>query len=234
MNDSSKLEITPIPKVSVGEQVFNQLKQLILNNKWSPGEKIPSENELADMFHVSRITVRQALQKLNALGLIDTKLGEGSFVKRLDGSENMNALIPSLYLGGNITADVLEFRRIIDTDCAKLAALRATEKDIEDLKDIFEKMEQCKSSLNLRGFAHADLDFHFKIAETTKNSLIIKTNMILRDVLEDAMLTIIDKMGFEKGLYYHKELLIAIENHDEETALFLMQSHLQENSRYLK
>ena len=59
--------IKPIKRVNVGEQVLLQLKKMLIDGEWAPGSKIPSENELAELFEVSRITVRQALQKLNAL-----------------------------------------------------------------------------------------------------------------------------------------------------------------------
>ena len=79
--------VKPIKRVSVGEQVFTQLKELLVQGEWKPGEKLPSENELAAQFGVSRITVRQALQKLGALGLVETRLGEGSFVKQLEAAD---------------------------------------------------------------------------------------------------------------------------------------------------
>lgn len=76
--------IKPINKVNVSEQVFSQLKKAIVEGVWKPGDKIPSENELASSFGVSRMTVRQSLQKLIALGLIETKLGDGSYVRVLE------------------------------------------------------------------------------------------------------------------------------------------------------
>ena len=91
--------IKPIKRVNVGEQVLLQLKKMLIDGEWAPGSKIPSENELAELFEVSRITVRQALQKLNALGLIETRLGDGSYVRNLDIGDSMNALIPFIYLG---------------------------------------------------------------------------------------------------------------------------------------
>ena len=92
------MEIKPIRKVNVGEMVFNQLQDLLIRGEWKPGDRLPSENELAELFHVSRITVRQALQKLSAMGLIETRLGEVSFVRKVDASESMNALVSTLYL----------------------------------------------------------------------------------------------------------------------------------------
>lgn len=228
------MSIKPIKRVNVGEQVFQQLKQLLIDGEWAPGDRIPSENELADNFGVSRITVRQALQKLNALGLLETRLGEGSFVKVLDVGESMNALIPTMYLGEDTALQVFEFREIVESECARLAARRATEEDISDLKDILEIMIRCKESLDLKGFGRADLDFHFKVAQITRNVMIIKTISILRDVLEHSMEAVIDKMGCENGVYYHKEILKAIEDHDEKLAMRTMKEHIQKNTMYFK
>jgi len=229
-----KMSIKPIKKVNVGEQVFQQLKGLIIENEWMPGDKIPSENELAEMLNVSRITVRQALQKLNTLGLLETRLGEGSFVKVPDVGESMNALIPTMYLGNNADLQVFEFREIIETECARLAAARAAKEDVMDLETILATMVRCKENLDLKGFGRADLDFHFKIAQITKNDLIIKTNSILRDVLEHSMEEVIDKMGCEDGIFYHDQILKAIDSHDEETAMKVMRKHIRNNARHFK
>ncbi|MDD2978440.1 MAG: FadR/GntR family transcriptional regulator [Hespellia sp.] len=223
------MRIKPIEKVNVGEQVFEQLKQMLINGEWSPGEKIPSENELAEMFQVSRITVRQALQKLNALGLLETRLGEGSFVKVLDVGDSMNALIPAMYLGDQSSLQVFEFRQMIETACIRLAARRADDEDIASLKKVLERMILCKNSMDLQGFSEADLDFHFKIAQITKNPLIVKTNSILRDVLENSMKEVIDKMGCENGIYYHEQMIQAIEEHDEDKAVEMMKEHIEKN-----
>lgn len=226
------MNIKPIKRVKVGEQVFQQLKAILINGEWRPGDKVPSENELAEQFDVSRITVRQALQRLGALGLIETRRGEGSFVKEINVGNSMNALIPTIYLGENTELEIIEFRAIIETECAALAAERANEKDIEDLQVIWDRMNECKVNSDSKGFGEADLDFHFKIAEITKNPLIIKTNLILRDVLEHAMRTTIDKMGFEGGLYYHKKLIEEIGAHDAKAASKTMREHIKKNKLY--
>jgi len=227
------MEIMPIKRIKVGEQVFQQLKELLINGVWRPGDKVPSENELADQFNVSRITVRQALQRLGTLGLIETRRGEGSFVKEVDVGDSMNALIPTMYLGENSELEIIEFREIIETECAGLAAKRANEKDINDLKALWKRMNDCKERSDLKGFGEADLDFHFKVAEITKNPLVIKTNLILRDVLENAMRTTIDKMGCENGLYYHNKLIQEIEAHDVKAASKTMREHIRKNQLFI-
>lgn len=226
------MSIKPIEKVAVGEQVYDQLKKLLLEGEWAPGSKIPSENELADMFHVSRVTVRQALQKLNALGLLETRLGEGSFVKTLDAGENMNALIPTVYLGEQSIMQVIEFRQIIETECARLAARRASDEDVKELERLWDNMKKWETEKNIKEFSKADLDFHFEVAKITGNGLIIKTNSILRDVLECSMDKVIEKMGYESGLYYHGEILKAIADHDEEKAAKMMKEHIGRNKDF--
>ena len=69
-----------ISRISVVDQVSEAIKQKVLDEVWKPGDKIPSESELADYFSVNRLSVRMALQKLSTLGLIETRVGEGSFV----------------------------------------------------------------------------------------------------------------------------------------------------------
>lgn len=225
--------IKPIKRVHVGEQVFEQLKQLLIDGEWRQGEKLPSENSLAEMLGVSRITVRQALQKLGALGLIETRLGEGSFVKVIDISDSMRPLLPAVYLSGNEIEQVFEFRQIIDVESIRLAVARCSKEDIEELKKIHRKMMRKKDEADAAGFAKMDTEFHFKISQITGNSLIIKTNEILRDVINSYVTVIIKKMGQDTALEYHGKILEAMEAGDEKSAIELMRKHLTNNVKYI-
>lgn len=216
--------IQPIKRVNVSDQVFEQLKNQLLNGNWKPGDKLPSENELSEKFQVSRVTIRQALQKLTALGLLETRFGEGSFVKEAEMGNYMNVLVPHAYLGKNSTLEVLEFRQTVETESAGLAAERATPEDIAVLKKILADMEQLKN--DSLAFAKADLDFHIAISRITRNSLIIATNTILNDILSVSMQDIVEQLGFEIGLYYHEKLIDAISAHDPASATSIMREHI--------
>jgi GntR family transcriptional regulator, transcriptional repressor for pyruvate dehydrogenase complex len=218
--------IRPIKKANISEQVFEQLKQQMLLGEWKQGDKIPSENELAALFGVSRVTVRQALQKLTVLGLIETKLGEGSFVKEVKPGMYMNNLIPMAYLGSKSLLDILEFRQAIEVKTAELATKRATDEDIKELEKIFERMIKHKD--NGKRFSEADLDFHLKLAEMTKNSLIIETHNIIKEILSVAMQSIVDQLGNVRGLHYHKMLLEAIKEHDYQKTKKIMAQHVDD------
>lgn len=227
------MSIKPIKRVNVGEQVFEQLKQLLIDGEWKQGEKLPSENSLAEMLGVSRITVRQALQKLGTLGLIETRLGEGSFVKVIDISDQLQPLVPTVYLSGNETEQVFEFRQIIDVESIRLAVPRCTDEDIAELKEIHRQMLQKKSEADSVGFAKMDTQFHFKISQITRNSLLIKTNEILRDVINTYVTMIINKMGQDTALEYHGKIIAAMEARDKTLAVDLMRKHLVNNIKYI-
>ena len=224
------MDIKPIKKVNVAEQVFEQLKDMLVKGVWKQGEKIPSENELAENFCVSRITVRQALQKLNVIGLIDTRLGEGSFVKEVEPGDNMNALIPAILMSKDRILQVLEFREIIEVESAKLAAERADEKDIKELKQIWKRMKDSEG--NPIEFGAADLDFHMKVGHLTKNDLIMKTQGILHSTLQETMDDIVEKTGYASGIRYHEKIIKAIEQQDANLAAVIMKEHLAYNKKF--
>lgn len=225
------MEIKPVKRVKVGEQVFEQMKCLLLAGKWKPGERIPSENELAEMFDVSRITVRQALQKLVALDLLETRLGDGSYVKQVAIEQGLNELIPAVYLGEKTNIQVFEFREMIDTESVYLATQRATEKDFAALEKELEHMEKAKERDAADDFADADLEFHFEIGRITRNPLIIKTNSILRDILRKSMYDVIKRMGYS-GISYHQRILEAMKKREADDAMKLMREHIRKNSQY--
>ena len=95
------MEIKPIRRTSISDQVCMQIKQLILDKDWKPGEKIPSETELAELFGVSRVSVREALLKLSAIGLLESRFSGGNYVRELGADIYLNAIIPTVYVSSN-------------------------------------------------------------------------------------------------------------------------------------
>ena len=145
------MQITPVQKVNAVEQVFDQMQQLLIEGVWKTGEKIPSENELCETFGVSRITIRQAMQKLKALGLIETRTGSGSYVRKVQLDDTLQDLVPLMYIGNISQRQVFQFREMIDTESIRIAAPIATSEDLDRLAFLIEKMRKAGGSQGVEG-----------------------------------------------------------------------------------
>lgn len=218
--------IKQIKRTNVSNVVFEQLREQIISGEWAPGDKIPSENELAQLLGVSRITVRQSLQKLTTLGLLETRVGEGSFVKELSAGIYMNSIIPAIVLDSSATMEALEFRQIIEGEAAGLAAIKATEDEINKLQNIMNKMHEYKNKNDRGKFALEDLNFHMVISQATKNSLVIQFNNIIKDILNHSMKDIVETLGYDIGIYYHEKIIEAIRKKDRVSAKKIMEEHV--------
>lgn len=220
------MAIKPIKRENISEQVYEQLKHQLLIGEWKPGEKIPSENELSAAFGVSRVTVRHALQKLTVLGLIETRLGEGSFVKEVNPGVYMKAMVPLVYLGKDAVNEVMEFRSIIEVGTAEIAAKKMTYKEVRKLENNLIKMEENRN--DLVKYVDYDLAFHSEIAAVTGNSLIIQMYDILKDILRVTIQNITEENGVDIGLKYHRLLLESMKNNDAQRAKDTMRAHVEE------
>lgn len=220
------MAIQQIKRNSISDQVFQQLERQMLSGEWKPGDKLPSENDLAADFGVSRMTVRQAIQKLTALGLLETRLGEGTFVRSYTPGIVMNNIIPAFYLGENSLMEVLEFRRMVEIPTAELATQKVTEEGLQKLETIFNEMVAVQK--DNKDFFMADLKFHLELANITQNSFIITTYSILHEVLTVTMERIIDVRGATQGIYYHKLILDAMKIRNVELVKKLMTEHIED------
>ena len=224
--------LKPIKKESVGSQVFRQLRDQVLRRAWPPGTKLPSEHELSRTMDVSRVSIREGIQRLVSLGILETRHGEGTFVSELKAETYFNALIPLLALDETDIFHVLEYRLILEKGSAALAAQRATEQDIADLEAGYERMVQHQG--NVAEFARADLEFHLILAKATGNSVMVKVNNVLRSVLGISMENIVSTLGMKDGLHYHRLLIDAVRAHDRERAEKLMEQHVLRTIQRLK
>jgi GntR family transcriptional repressor for pyruvate dehydrogenase complex len=219
-----KTTLKRVKRKSVSSQVYEQLKAQVLHRIWLPGTKLPSENLLAQQLGVSRVSVREGLQRLVSLGLLETRHGEGTFVCEYGAGTSMNALLPMLALDPADLFHVLEYRRIMEKGTVALVAEKAAPEDIAELKRSYATMVEQKH--DVRGFAHADLEFHLDLARASGNPIIMKVNSIIKDVLSVSMENIVETLGTRDGLDYHQRIIDAIEAHDTQLAESIMEEHI--------
>lgn len=157
-----------LEKINLTDQICKEIKKNIVDGFWKEGDKIPSENELADMMGVSRISIRAALQKLQVLGYIETRGGEGSFVRKFSLSNIFNVVSDDIIMNDSAVAELREFRKNMELDCCRLAIERGTEEEIEQLEKILKSLANI---VKMDDFLEMDKNFHMQIAKMSNNSL---------------------------------------------------------------
>ena len=219
--------IKKVVKSSVSQQVFDQLREQILSGGWKPGDKLPSENELAAQFGVSRVTVRNALQKLSGLGLLETRFGEGSFIRGPEAGAALNQLVPMLYLGRETLRDILTFRRMVEGPICEIACRRATDGEIAQLSALVEQME--RAGADVAAFAQLDSAFHCQLARLTRSSMMQQIYQIIDDAMQSACRQNMRRQSVQAALRWYKEILAAMQARDSARARQAMEQSLAQS-----
>lgn len=209
---------------NIADEVYKQMFDLLMKKKWAEGEKLPSENELKDMFGVSRNTVRSALNRLSLMGIVETRQGEGNYVKKIGVGLYMNALIPYIFLNDEDIFTIMDFRKGIEIQAARLAAKRGTDKDIEEIHNT---LEACQADdVALGDYLQLDMTFHLSIAKASKNELLVQAMFIIKEYCYAALDNFVTDPIREKSRDYHQKVFESIKDHKADEAAAFMQAHL--------
>ena len=222
------MKLSPIKPKRISDQVFDQIRDLILRGTLAPGERIMSERELATAFDVSRASVREAINKLTTMGFLEQRQGRGTFVC-LPAPEEKNSLVVAMKGKTLSIEELLEVRIGLECNATYLAAERATEKDIYLMEQSTATLEE--STKEGVTNAEADVAFHMAIAYATRNSLHVQ---IMRDLYEYLPVSIEEyqhhrleaatKMA--EIAREHAQITDLIKKHDREGAFQAMFRHL--------
>lgn len=226
--DNNKPKLKAIKKVNIGAQVYEQMKNQIISGVWEAGNKIPSKNQLMEIFGVSRTTVRQAIQKLVAIGYLEIRRGEGSYVCRLGMESYLWGMIPVSCLGEEDLKEIFTFRSLFECGVAEMAARYADDQQIEQLRENYNKMKKYVGQLDK--YVEIDLQFHGLLGECTHNAFVCEIYKIIEEILRLTMGKITDSIGYEHGIKSHSLLLEAISKHDPERAREVMRFHVEKNT----
>ncbi|MDR7126364.1 FadR/GntR family transcriptional regulator [Pseudotabrizicola sp. 4114] len=174
--------VAPLRKRRLSDEIYAQILLQLSTGQHSVGDRLPTEKELAAMYHVSRPVVREALQLLQNDGLIDARRGSGTFVQRLPPHE-MAHYTNDARIAQYIRA--YEVRQCLETEAARLAAIRLSQPRQRRLAIAMEKLE----SVLISGAdaLEADFEFHLEIARATENDLFEKQLMFLKPDMTGTM-----------------------------------------------
>jgi GntR family transcriptional repressor for pyruvate dehydrogenase complex len=233
LGEANMLDIS-VSKQSIPDSVSKQIQQLIAKRKLKAGDKLPSQRDLAEQLGVGRPAIREALKRLEAMGIVKVQHGKSSTIEKVDLSTIMGNVSNLLELAPIDVLQLLEAKEIVEFKCSELASQRATEKDLTEMKGYLEEME--KNKKNPKVHAEADYLFHFTIVKAAGNPFIIEIMKVLGKMIEKAIEeTAIedDLIGRERAMRYHRSLYRAIRQKDGKKAAEVLHKHsLESRGRY--
>jgi GntR family transcriptional repressor for pyruvate dehydrogenase complex len=211
---------------SPSDLIIRQIRELLSGGVLKPGDRLPSERELAAKFSVGRGHIRKALQKLEFYGILETQPQHGTVVSGL-GVKSLEGLISNmLRLERDDFASLIETRRILETQAAALAAERRLPEDLAAIREAHEDFSR-QVERESEGLEE-DLMFHLKIAEASGNSILSSLiGLITPDIIQLSRdLHTCEQGRFKEAFQEHERILRAIEAHDAEEAETAMREHM--------
>jgi GntR family transcriptional repressor for pyruvate dehydrogenase complex len=222
------MSIETIEKQNIVDEVYDQMRTNVLSGSWKPGDKIPSENQLCQMFNVSRVSVRSAIQKLRTIGIITTRHGQGSFISQSINKSIVDNFIPIMNMSEKEFLDMMEFRETIEFKCIDLAVQRADEGDMLQIERALNKMIANKE--NYKKYSKADFEFHLAIAKASKNDVLYMVMKNTKDVFYHYLEELNRVLGIhEDSLQGHIEQFHDLRNKDSERVKANIKKGMDEN-----
>ena len=211
---------------------MRRMETSLLDGTWPAGSRLPAERVLAEQYGVSRNTVREAIQRLAARGLLQSRRGSGVFA-----TDQLRAGIASPW--GQLVADhpalrddILEFRRVLEGATAHFAALRANAADIKRIRSLMRELERARACDDKKGEATADAQLHDAIALASHNTMFLHLHTSVLGLLREHItsngtdLRSEDREASDQLLIQHRTLCDAICRHRPEEARAAMHAHI--------
>src|SRR5215212_3999749 len=207
--------LKPLTRATLPQEVVAAIANLIMNRVWKPGDRIPSEKELASRFGVGRSTIREAIKSLVILGVIDARPGDGSFIR--DGTSDLlsGAFQWGLMLTEQNLGDLVDMRILIEVECAGRAAAAGAPDVGAALLQLVERMKEARN--HPEQFMRLDNQFHETIAAAARNSLYLSLSRTLKSLVG---------VGYSQSFEFerpkaaahdeHLAIATAIQAHDEQ------------------
>lgn len=217
--------LEPLTKTRLYEEIVKQFIEKIKKGEFKPGDKIPTERVLALQLNVSRTAIREALRAMELMGVIESKMGSGTFIKEMTLENFLDSNANMISKNERLIVEMLEVRILLETEIAKLAAKRATSENIIAIEKSIDLMEQeiDNGKIGLQG----DNSFHHELAIAADNIAMINILSLCSELLDSTRSAALAALKDPKiGLVHHREILEAVRNGKEEDASRLMTKHL--------
>ena len=236
-----------VKAMKVANQVAQQLLALIAQQGLNNGDRLPAERQLCEQLGVSRTALREAMQRLGSVGITETRIGSGTYVKdaqkarqaqplealanTLSDSLIVQTLTPLLDADPLYRLDVQEARIVLEGGTAWYAAQRATEQDIKKIRFYYDQLADSQAHGDTEQAAIADASFHLAIAEASHNAVLLQMmknvfHLLRHNVVLARRKIYTERYGFDTLHSQHRTILQAISDHDADHARVAVGEHI--------
>ena len=225
-------EFKAIKQEPIFQQIITQIREMIIDGHLKPGNRLPPERKLSEIMGVNRHTLREALKALEYMGVVQGKAGIGTIINNVGQDVLVDRIsIATLFSPHQFLFELLEIRKIMEPGIAAIASERATG---EDLARMSKSIIQMESDLKTDDRSDAYISFHLTLAETTRNTTIVR----LMEPLMSMQLQYREGVRQIKGrrsksLKEHKHIYKAVKNRKPEEAKTAMTQHISQIEKVL-
>jgi GntR family transcriptional repressor for pyruvate dehydrogenase complex len=224
-------DLTPVTRTTLTADIYRKLVSHIIRGVWKPGARIPAERQLGQLLGVGRASLREALKALEIMGLIETRLGDGTYVCQRSEFLSKPLLWAITSSSETDVRELVEARKLIETELAGMAAERATAEDLKQIGAHLDRMERFPQAAN--EFLQADIEFHLAIGEAAHNRILMNALNLIRNLLQEWIGSTLRMPGVSgKALEHHKAIFFAVAKKNAPAARSAMMAHLDEMARF--
>lgn len=234
-NKNSAFQDLGINREYLYEQIADKLQNAIRSGQLRSGARLPPERELADMLQVNRATIRDAVRILEHRGIVQRKVGSGTFVTEVPAKVIGDAIERYMVFGAGTREELIVLREILEPAVAALAAQHATTANLDRMESVLQRLAEAYRIKNSEEAAHADADFHVAVAEATQNSLIVVIVNALQQVIEQVVVRRLSNLApqvfssrADTMLGLHQGVCDAIRARDSEGARQAILAHFKD------
>lgn len=221
-------------KKNASDQVVDYIQQKIQSGEWTCGMKISTEAQLQKDTGFGKATVREAVEKMVAMGILNKRQGDGTYVNEYSAGTLLREMVPDLVLKRQDILAILEFREIVEPESVRLFIEHFDEEKFNELKHFLNLMREHQNDTEGDIFYESDRDFHLTLARGSQNSILSMVMEILNGDMTRYHYTANRTIGAKSGVEEHEGILRAIEKKDSELGSLLMKRHIQRSLQDMK
>lgn len=227
-----KDSLTPVVRTTLTADICRKMVTQLIRGSWGEGEKIPAERELCQRLGVGRASLREALKALEIMGMIETRLGDGTYVCKRSEFFSRPLLWAIASSSEADARELIEARTVIEVELAGLAAERATPEDLKLIGEQLDRMIIAKK--NAKEFVQSDVEFHLAIGRAASNGILMNALHLVRNLLSEWILSAVAIKGVtDKACAQHKRVFQAIKSRDRSAARKEMRKHLHDMAEFV-